>query len=793
MKGKMAEHRENGLADPENIITVPGIRITVLTERMVRFEFQQDNYFCDECTQKIVRRDFPENNYTVNKTDEEIEIVTSYLKINCKLYNPKLENVRVEIYDEHGRLWGIYAGGELNDKYNLKGTARTLDGADGAIPLEEGLFSQSGYGVINDSNSCTLTNGFIKVREYAETDLYLFGYCDDYYGGLKDFYYLCGEAPLFPKYMLGNWWSRYYPYSEQEYEDLLNHFDEENIPLTVAVLDMDWHTTDVPEELGGGWTGYTWNKELFPQPELFLKKLHRRGLRVTLNVHPALGIRSHECMYEDMARELGVETESRQPIEFDMTDKRFVKAYFKWINHPYEEMGVDFWWIDWQQGKESKIENLDPLWLLNHFYYEDAGRDGRRPAIFSRYAGIGSHRNPIGFSGDSIASWESLKFQPYFTANAANVGYGCWSHDICGHMLGRKSNDMFVRWLQFGVFSPIMRLHSSSGVFFHKEPWNIPLECREIMGTFMRLRHKMIPYIYTENYANYCNGRPLIVPMYYRGKEKESYEYPNQYCFGSQMIVCPITTPLNEKLQLGSVEGWLPKGKYTDFFTGMCYEGGKHTFFRNASSIPVFIKQGAIIPMYTDDQGNRIDNPEKLEIRLYFGADGKYTLYEDDGISEEYKDGKFALTDIEMHWGECTEIKVEVKKNAVGILPQMRGYVFIICGVTRPEKVYDSFGKKSWTYDENRRELSIETGLQAVSEPIKIFFQGCRTVGTDVLSHCYRILDEAFIEYEVKEKIYTFLEKNMTYRGKEEWNKIFCDRGADQNLVDVLWEFLQSI
>ena len=177
----------------------------------------------------------------------------------------------------------------------LKGTARTLDEADGEIPLEPGIISANGYAVLHDSTSqILLEDGWIEPRKKGIQDIYFFGYGHDYKEALKDFYYLSGNAPMLPRYALGNWWSRYYRYTEDTYMELMERFERENVPFTVAVIDMDWHLVDIDPKYGSGWTGYTWNKELFPEPKRFLKKLHDRGMHVTLNVHPADGVRGHE-------------------------------------------------------------------------------------------------------------------------------------------------------------------------------------------------------------------------------------------------------------------------------------------------------------------------------------------------------------------------------------------------------------------------------------------------------------------------------------------------------------------
>ena len=283
----------------------------------------------------------------------------------------------------------------------------------------------------------------------------MFAYGHDYADALRAFYAVSGAQPVLPRWALGNWWSRYHRYSADSYLALLDRFAAERLPFSVAVLDMDWHRVDsVPEEHGSGWTGYSWEPELFPDPEGFLAELHRRGLRVTLNVHPADGVRAFEDSYEAMARALGRDPAGGEPIAFDLTDPAFLEAYFDVLHHALEDQGVDFWWLDWQQGPYSRVQGIDPLWLLNHFHFLDSGRDGRRPLTFSRYAGPGSHRYPVGFSGDTLISWASLDFQPEFTATASNIGYGWWSHDIGGHIFGVRDDELATRWLQLGVFSP---------------------------------------------------------------------------------------------------------------------------------------------------------------------------------------------------------------------------------------------------------------------------------------------------------------------------------------------------
>lgn len=351
----------------------------------------------------------------------------------------------------------------------------------------------------------------------------------------------------------------------------MERFELERIPFSVAVIDMDWHLVDIDPQYGSGWTGYTWNRELFPEPQRFLAWLHEKGLRVTLNVHPADGVRAFEDPYLAIAAEMGMDPEKGDAVEFDITDPNFLRAYFKFLHHPLENEGVDFWWIDWQQGGVTKVPGLDPLWMLNHYHYLDSGRRGNRQITFSRYAGLGSHRYPVGFSGDTIVTWESLDFQPYFTANAANVGYGWWSHDIGGHMNGYLDDELAMRWVQFGVFSPILRLHSSASAFNSKEPWRFNKIAEDVMKDCLRLRHSLLPYLYTMNRYASRDSLPLIRPMYYHhALSNEAYEVPNEYYFGTELIACPITQPVNPKVGVAEFKAWLPEGIWIDFLTEEC-------------------------------------------------------------------------------------------------------------------------------------------------------------------------------------------------------------------------------
>ena len=633
------------------VIIYDQVRITVLTPCLIRIE---TGSFTDLPTQRVLYRDLGHCGYRIFRSGDTRIVKTEEISLYVNIQSGAVKRV---ILSDGQSVTDFHSG-------NLLGTARTLDGVNGAAKLEKGIMSLSGVAVFDDSDSmCIDPEGAIISREKG-TDRYYFCYGHDYQRCLRDFFRLTGPVPLVPKYVLGNWWSRYKAYSQAEYQDLMERFIRKKLPITVATIDMDWHWTDVVNRFGEearpqsalnkeevlynhmspGWTGYSWNTELFPDRKALLDWLHKMGFHVTLNVHPAQGIRFFEDCYEKACAMMGLDPAERKQIPFDLSNPKFMEVYLDAAHHPLEEEGVDFWWIDWQQGTNSGIPGLDPLWALNHYHTLDAARNGKRPVILSRYAGLGSHRYPLGFSGDTFMTWDSLNFQPYFTNTAANAGYTWWSHDIGGHQFGDQDDELYVRWLQYGVFSPINRLHSSCSDFLGKEPWKRSFAANLAAEKFLRLRHKMIPLLYTANYRTHTEGIPVCMPLYYKYDREEAYRAKNQYIFADSLMVCPITEKSDARLNLAKVNVWLPLGRWTDIFTNRVYHGGGWvTLHRDLDAIPVLAKTGTILPMYRSADSNDLSLDQAMDIHVWRG-NGTYCLYEDDGETFAYQQGHFLKT-----------------------------------------------------------------------------------------------------------------------------------------------------
>ncbi len=749
-----------GAADEKAVIQGEKYRFTVLTDRLIRMEYSQAGVFEDRPSQTFWFRNQEIPAYTVKDMGESLEITTEYLSLSYSKEEPFTRGtLMIKMSTQNVGASGVWRYG-FEEAGNFKGTYRTLDGQDGKLVLDKGLISSEGYTVFDDSYTKVFDdNGWIQERIQGNVDLYFFGYGNDYKGCIRDFYKVSGNTPLLPRYALGNWWSRYWTYTEEELKELILDFEKRAIPLSVCIIDMDWHVTDISQRYGSGWTGYTWNKELFPDPEAFLKWLKSKHLYTSLNLHPALGIRGHEECYKDAADFMGIDADKDELIPFDCTDPRFMNAYFTKVHNPHEEKGCDFWWIDWQQGNNTAVEGLDPLWMLNHLHFLDLGRNkNKRPFIFSRWPGLGGHRYPIGFSGDTVVSWESLEFQPEFTATAANVGYGWWSHDIGGHFFGAEDPELYTRWVQFGVFSPIMRLHTSKNYYNKREPWKWNKNVEEITTKYMQLRHQLIPYLYTMSKRNESYGMPLITPMYYENSnDHRAYEAKEQYYFGSELMAAPYLKPMHSKLNKAKRRVWFPKGIWFDFFNGEVYEGDKaFSVYGSLEEMPVYAKAGAIIPLAKLLKSNQHDNPEALEVHIFPGDSNQFDLYEDDGLSLAYKDGKYVITSFETRYSDNSfELLIEAQ-GELSIMPNNRTIEIKFRSITDKVSVECSTPFKQ-SYDKENKTLAVTLATYNAAEKISIKLTTTENAliddSFDYIQKVMKLLDESTYETQQKEKI----------------------------------------
>ncbi|MFZ1014233.1 MAG: TIM-barrel domain-containing protein, partial [Terracidiphilus sp.] len=484
-----------------------------------------------------------------------------------------------------------------------------------------------------------------------------------------------------------------------------------------------------------GWSGYTWNKTLFPDPDDFLARLHAEGLKVTLNLHPASGVEPWEKAYPAMARAMGIDPATKKYVPFEITNKKFATNYMNLLHHPLEKQGVDFWWLDWQQELHTEMPGVNPTWWLNYVHFTDQQREGKRPLLFHRWGGLGNHRYQIGFSGDTISVWDSLAFQPWFTATAANVGYAYWSHDIGGHMPGAVDPELYTRWVQFGAFSPILRTHTTKNPESERRIWAYPEPYSSILRSTFQMRYALQPYLYTEARRTYDTGVAFFRPLYYDWPEaNEAYSSKNEYSFGDEMIVSPVVAPGDKTSSLATEQVWLPAGEWIEWPTGKHFTGPT-TIDRSFSiqQTPVYLKAGAIVPMqprmlYT---GQKPVDPLIVNVwPLNPGTSSSYSVYEDSGVSVDYQRGVFARTPLHARQtGDTLTVEIgPVEGSYTGML-KTRGYELRLPADWPPESVTVNgvpvhqagpTGKGGWSFEGNTLTTMIPVQSTSVADRVTI-------------------------------------------------------------------------
>ena len=744
---------DNPKADAKAVVTSGNARFTVLTPQLIRMEWSADGQFEDRATLTFVNRETPVPEFKVRESKSKLTITTPALTLTY-LKNGKFSDKNLKaVFTLNGKEV-VWTPGMENPQNRL-GTTRTLDGADGSKlkePMEQGILSRAGWSLIDDSQRHVLTPDGSEWEEWVEArpegdrqDLYLFAYGHDYKQALADYALVAGRAPMPPKYTLGYWWSRYWQYSDNEFVDLVNKLKSMDVPIDVLIVDMDWHETwglrksNSPKDEYGqriGWTGYTWQKELFPSPANFLKWTENEELKVALNLHPASGIQPYEAVYDDFTKEYGW-SEKGKSVPFKIDERKWADAYFKTVLEPMERDGVDFWWLDWQQWKESKYTpGLSNTFWLNHTFFNHAERQnpGLRPFIYHRWGGLGSHRYPLAFSGDTYATWPMLAYLPYFTATASNVNYGWWGHDIGGHMFHKtqKATDpeLYTRWLQYGVFTPIFKTHSTKDPRIERCIWCFP-DHMFLMRDAIRLRYTLAPYIYNAARENYDTGVGMCRPMYYDYPESDkAYETPEQFMFGNDILATTITQPVDSITGLAPRTIWFPEGAWFDCATGSMYEGGRtEELHYTLAENPHYAKAGSIIPMNPATVKNLQQPCDTLVLTFIPGGDGQLRHYEDDGMSQQYKTNYAVTTVSKKQEGNTVRVRISPREGSFAGASDNRSYELRFPAVFPPKSVkvngkelaYSRFPKAGeWTYDGYTLAPVIYTGTTACDAPVEI-------------------------------------------------------------------------
>lgn len=655
-----------------NVFRGKTYRISILSDVLIRFEYSETGSFNDYPTFFASNRSFGKPKITVEEDNNVLIIKNDIFILEYNKEKPFIgsklmpdQNLKVTIAGTE-KIW-YFNHPEVK---NFKGTAYSLDDTKGNIDFEKGLFSLDGFTTFDDSRTPILdAHGNVLSPNYKNIDTYLFIYNNDFGIGLRDYFNLTSLPPLIPRYALGVWWNKNEAYGEKDIQNLVYNFKKYDLPMSVLLLNECNRTKNNYSPIS-----FSFDKTKLPNPRGLSEFLHKNKIYLGSNIKTEGLISVEEESYLEFQKYYNKDLNKNIPL--NVYDPKLVDSYLKGIINPFLDKGVDFLWID-DNNKENTLRSF----TMNYFLYKNFNLNkAKRNFIISRNFGICPHKYSALYSGETLISWKTLKLLPFFNSTAANIGVSWWSHDIGGYKGGTEDAELFMRYVQLGVYSPILRLSSDTGKYYKREPWKWDAKTYKIVHDYLKIRHRLIPYIYSEAKKYSSFGSPLIQPLYY--KYPETYDeplYKNEFYYGSELFVCPITTPKDEIMNRVVHRIFLPNGVWYDFKTGKKFTGGNRyvTFYKD-EDYPVYAKTGAIIPLAKLDPQNINDTsaPKILEIQIFPGRSNTYKMYEDDGTSSMYKEGYSFTTEINYYYKEDDfSVSIEPIEGKLGIIPEKRNYI----------------------------------------------------------------------------------------------------------------------
>lgn len=783
----------NPIANNKNIIKGDRYRITILSERLIRFEYNESGVFEDLPTEFAWNRNFHEVKFDVKQDSRFLEITTSYFKISYtkekKFRGSKLSpesNLKVEVLNSNS-VW-YYGHPEVK---NYGSPFTEINNEEGKIKFAKSLYSLDGFASFDDSNSKVIEeDGTIRDRKEKEIDIYVFAYLKDFSKALKDYFNLTGYPALIPRYALGNWWSRDLEYNDSSLKKLIDTFERKNIPLSILLLDNDWHNRVDNTE-----AGFTFNKKLFATPYEMISYVHNKGIRLGLSVNPTDGFYPNDEFYNQAIKYL--QKDNNGVIPFNVLSPRFIDVYLKLYIHPLDALEVDFYWI--KNGSKTTSTELN---MLKHYHMYDMMRNyKRRPMILANGTSLAAHRYPVLYAGKTTVGWDALALMPFYNLNATNIGVSFWSHNIGGYYKGIEDNELYIRFVQLGTFSPILKFGSDGGKYYKREPWRWGIKTYTIVKDYLTLRHQLIPYLYSEAYKYHKYGDPMLIPLYYKYPEMyDDDRYAKEYYFGSELFISPITKKKDYTMNRSIHKMYIPEGMWYDFVTGKKFPGGKdYVGFFKDQDYPVFAKAGAIIPMAINEKINDTNPPQTMEIQIFPGRSNSYNIYEDDGTTDLYLKDFYLLTNIEYNYS-VSDYKLVMKsvEGKAGIVPENRHYKFRFRNTKEPSNISVTFNGtpiRFMTYiDLNDFVVEIPEvksigNLTINLKGDNLEVNAMRIVNDDIAE----IISDLQIETEIKNKLDKILFGDLSNKKKRIEIRKLKNKGLDKKYMKVFLKLLEYV
>jgi len=679
------------------------LRLQVCSPAIIHLTYSPTADFHEQPNTVIVKTSWPPSDWKIDESTDALTLTTTQLKVVIDRKTGSItysdSSGHVLLHDESKTMTPVRVNGEntysAEDYMTLGGYGSTealyglgqhqagvwnyrgesvdlsQDNANVAVPL---MVSSLGYGLFwNNTSRSRFNNRFEHAlyvsSEIADTIDYYFLYGPELDQVIAGYRELTGAAPMFGKWAYGFWQCKNRYRSQAELLAVAQKYRDLKIPIDNVVQDWFW-----------------WNRKgehvfnsNYPDPNGMIDQLHRGNFHLMISVWPFFepGSTAYDTMdkngwFIDKTVVAKPPYHQNRMAVYDASNPDARKYYWQLMNDGLFKLGIDAWWLDTTEpeteGREENIQlnhklaigsgnryvNLFPLMTTTAVYEgQRATTDKKRVFILTRSAFAGSQRNAVSaWSGDINSDWITFRRQIPAGLNYELSGLPYWTTDIGGFVSGNPEDpayrELFVRWFQFGTFSPIFRVHGTRSND-QNELWSYGADMQKVLVNYDRLRYRLLPYIYSMAWRvtndSYTPMRALA--MDFRG-DPQALNIGDEFMFGPALLVSPVSEPGAETRRM-----YLPKAIWYDFWTGQKMEGGKTiTTAAPLNRIPLFIRAGSIIPMGPDLHYAAEKPADPIELRLYRGADGSFTLYEDENDGYNYEKGVFAT--ILIQWNEAS-------------------------------------------------------------------------------------------------------------------------------------------
>ena len=676
------------------------LKIQVCSDAIIHVLYSPTVSFPKRTDYVVTKETWPPAKFTIQSTDDAVVLSTSLLKLTVtrkdgsityaeanggqlmqeasrKLTPEKVngeDTYRAEsfvsVYGSHEGLYGL--GQHQAGVWNYRGESVDIvqDNSNISVPL---MLSSKGYGIFwNNMSRSRFNNRFANYlyisSEVADVIDYYFLYGPEFDKIVAGYRELTGEAPLFGKWAYGFWQCKNRYKSQEEILGVAKKYRDLHIPVDDIVQDWFWWNRKGE---------FVFNKN-YPDPKSMVDQLHDLHFHLMISIWPFFEPGSENYDYMDKKGWFVDKFKFAKPpyhtngmAVYDATSPEARKYYWDQVNKGLFSIGLDAWWMDTTEPEtEGQEENI----LLNHKLAAGSGNryvnayplldtqavyqgqrsasDKKRVFILSRSAFAGSQRNAVtAWSGDINSDWLSFRRQVPAGLNFSLSGIPYWTTDIGGFVFGRPNDpafrELFVRWFQYGTFNPILRVHGTRNPD-ENELWSYGPDAQAILVKFDRLRYRMLPYIYSLAWKttseSYTPMRPLVMDF---RTDSRAENVGDQFMYGPAFLVNPVTEPAARTRPV-----YLPEAKWYDFWTGSTIDGGRMiNAIAPLDRLPLYVRAGSIVPLGPDQEWSTEKPEDPIEIRIYRGADGNFTIYEDENDTYNYEKGAYAT--IPLHWDDA--------------------------------------------------------------------------------------------------------------------------------------------